>query len=128
MKSTISVNSYQLFRISHNSSMIATLQGKKLASYPLFVIPVKILAILTAGQLATFLYYGDQLDNDTLVAQVLGGYNAYPTVLQEMCKPHDLMCQHVSKASNLAPSDYLLLTSSFHKNYIAYYSLKVDIK
>jgi hypothetical protein len=128
MKSTFSVNSDQLFRISHNSSMIASPQGNKLTSYPLFVIPVKILAILTAGQLATFLFYGDQPENDTLVAQVLGYNNAYPTVLQEMCKPHELMCQHVFKASNLAPSDYLLLISSFHKNYIAYYSLKVHIR
>ena len=128
MKSTFSVNSDQFFRISHNSSMIATLQGKKLASNSLFAMPVKISANLTAGQLVTFLFDGDQPENNTLVAQVLGYNNAYPTVLQEMCKPHELMCQHVFKASNLAPSDYLLLISSFHKNYIAYYSLKVHIR
>ena len=114
--------------VSHNSSMAAVMQDQKVIENPLFVLPTKISANVASGQMLTFSFFGDQPENNTAVAQVLNGSQAYPVLLQDMCKPYDLMCQHVFKITNVSSGDYLLLISSFHKGYIAYYVTRVHVK
>lgn len=133
--------------ISHNATTLTAIQGLEVIPNPQANVPATESTTLHNGTVVNLLFFGDQPESSILAAQRINSSNgagaedmrlastdanssssdsAYTTLFDNMCKPYDQLCQNAYKV-NASAGDYLLLISSHHMNYNAYYVLKVRV-
>jgi YVTN family beta-propeller protein len=132
--------------ISHNATTLTAIQGLEVIPNPQAKVPATESTTLSNGTIVNLLFFGDQPESTIVAAQRINDNNsagsqdttvassgtnssnssAYTMLFDNMCKPYDQLCQNAYKV-NASAGDYLLLISSHHMNYNAYYLLKVRV-